>query len=316
VRRVIVGALCACLAAQAYARRVEPVTFPSVDRGPNAAVVRLRGLLLLPRSGAPSGGYPAVIAMHGCGGMYSTRDGHGQELAERLALRVDPLLRDGYAVLFVDSFRSRGLSEVCTIRIGERTISASRRRLDALGALAYLASRPDIARDRIALVGWSHGGGSVLQAVNARDRAVAAFFDHPDAPPFFRAAVAFYPGCTTPLKAGDRYRPGAPTRIHIGLLDDWTPAKTCVDLGAAMAARSEDLLVTTYAGSYHAFDSPTGTVMHRTDVPNGVNPGQGVHVGPNPVAREAANASVRAFLRERLAPPPIPTHPAASSGAS
>ena len=82
MRRVIVGALCACLAAQAYARRVEPVTFPSVDRGPNAAVVRLRGLLLLPRSGAPSGGYPAVIAMHGCGGMYSTREGHGQEQQE------------------------------------------------------------------------------------------------------------------------------------------------------------------------------------------------------------------------------------------
>ena len=33
-----------------------------------------------------------------------------------------------------------------------------------------------------------------------------------------------------------------------------------------------------------------------------VNPGRGVHVGPNPVARDAANASVRAFLRQRLAP--------------
>jgi hypothetical protein len=29
-------------------------------------------------------------------------------------------------------------------------------------------------------------------------------------------------------------------------------------------------------------------------------PGKGVHVGPNPAARKAANASVRAFLRERL----------------
>lgn len=315
MRGVLAGVLCACVAAHAYARRVEPVAFPSVDRGPKAAVVRLQGLLLLPRSGVPNGGYPAVIAMHGCGGMYSTREGHGQELAERMALRVDPMLRDGYAVLFVDSFRSRGVSEVCTIRTRERTISASRRRLDALGALAYLASRPDIARDRIALVGWSHGGGSVLQAVNTRDRAVATFFNRSGAPPFFRAAVAFYPGCTTPLKAGDRYRPGTPTRIHIGLLDDWTPAKTCVDLGAAMAARNEDLLVTTYAGSYHAFESPTGAVIHRTDVPNGVNPGKGVHVGPNPAARDAANASVRVFLRERLAPP-IPAGGSFSPGAS
>lgn len=277
------------------------MTFPSVDRDARGAVVRLRGVLLLPRGGMPSGGYPAVIALHGCGGMYSKREGHEQELAERMALRADPLLRDGYAVLFADSFRSRGLTEVCTIRTGERTITASKRRLDALGALAYLASRRDIARGRIALVGWSHGGGAVLQAVNAGDRAVAAFFGRRDAPPFFRAAVAFYPGCATPLKEGDRFRPGAPTRIHIGLLDDWTPAATCVELGNAMAARNEDLLVTTYPNSYHAFDSPTGALVHRTDVPNGVNPGRGVRVGPNPIAREAASASVRAFLHERLA---------------
>jgi dienelactone hydrolase len=219
-----------------------------------------------------------------------------------MALRAEPLLHDGYAVLFVDSFRSRGVREICTVRRGDPTVSAGRRRLDVLGALAYLAGRSDIARDRIALVGWSHGGSAALQAVNTRDPAVAAFFQGRDAPPFFRAAVAFYPGCAAPLKAGDRYRPGAPTRIHIGLLDDWTPAATCANLGTAMAARDEDLLVTTYPDSYHAFDSPTGTVVFRTDVPNGVNPGRGVHVGPNPVARDAANASVRAFLRQRLAP--------------
>ncbi|HEY7788757.1 MAG TPA: hypothetical protein VIF33_09520 [Casimicrobiaceae bacterium] len=40
--------------------------------------------------------------------------------------------------------------------------------------------------------------------------------------------------------------------------------------------------------------------MSRTDVPNGVHPGRGVHPGPNPAAHEPANASVRAFLRERL----------------
>ena len=36
------------------------------------------------------------------------------------------------------------------------------------------------------------------------------------------------------------------------------------------------------------------------DVPNGVNPGDGVHVGSNPAARDKANAKVRAFLLERL----------------
>jgi len=299
LKQLFVALLWAAVAAHADARRVEAVTFASLDYDA-AGPVTLRGIMLLPPRATPPGGFPAIVALHGCAGMYATRAGREGELAERLALRADPWLRDGYAVLFPDSFGARGAREICTIRHGERTITAARRRLDALGALAYLALRPDIARDRIALVGWSHGGSAALQAANAEDAAVAQFLDLPRAPPFFRAVVAFYPGCAAPLRTSDRYRPGAATRIYIGELDDWTPAATCVALGAAMARRGGDLLVTTYPGSYHAFDSPGGRVVQRLDVPNGVHPGEGVHVGPNPAARKAANASARAFLRERL----------------
>ena len=107
-------------------------------------------------------------------------------------------------------------------------------------------------------------------------------------------------GALPPLRARDRWEPGVPTRIHIGALDDWTPAKPCIELGEAMAARGEPLKVTVYPDSHHGFDAPNGDVVYRTDVPNGVNPGQGVHVGANPAAREMANAKVRAFLNERL----------------
>jgi len=44
-----------------------------------------------------------------------------------------------------------------------------------------------------------------------------------------------------------------------------------------------------------------GLGLVRTDVPNGVHPGQGVHVGPDPAAREDANRKLAAFLREMLA---------------
>jgi len=47
-----------------------------------------------------------------------------------VALRADPLLRDGYAVLFVDSFRSRGLTQICTTRHVNRTVKLAQRRLD------------------------------------------------------------------------------------------------------------------------------------------------------------------------------------------
>ncbi|HET8877478.1 MAG TPA: dienelactone hydrolase family protein [Casimicrobiaceae bacterium] len=291
MKRLAVALLCAGVALGAQARRVESVTFPSLDRDGNGATVLLHAMLLLP-AGPARGARPAIVALHGCGGMYSTREGHEHELAERLALRADPLLRDGYAVLFVDSFRSRGLAQICTIRHADRTVKVAQRRLDALGALAYLAHRGDVAGERVALLGWSHGGSVALQAIEKQNRAAGAAF--------FRGAVAFYPGCASALALGSRYRPGAPTRVYIGELDDWTPAATCVELGKAMAARNEDLRVATYPDSYHGFDAPRGQLVHRIDVPNGVHPGEGVHVGPNAAAREAANASVRAFLRERL----------------
>ena len=68
------------------------------------------------------------------------------------------LVREGYVVLFPDSFRPRGREEICTIENRQRTITMTARRLDAQGALAYLQSRPEVAPDRIALLGWSHGG--------------------------------------------------------------------------------------------------------------------------------------------------------------
>ena len=69
----------------------------------------------------------------------------------------------------------------------------------------------------------------------------------------------------------------------LGEKDDWTPSAPCVALGEAVGAE-----VHLYPDSYHDFDNPVGRVILRTDVPGGVNPGQGVHVGPNPAAREAS----------------------------
>jgi len=297
---VAVVALAAFVAVAAHARTFTRVAVPSLDRDAAGVPIAMQALLLLPDGPVPPGGFPAIVALHGCSGLYSTVKGHEDRLGERLMARADMLLSEGYALLFPDSFRARGRQEVCTIKAGDPSIPAAKRKLDALGALAYLAQRTDIARDRIALVGWSHGGSAALAAINARDRDVNAFRERPDAPPFFRAAVAFYPGCRVSLAAGERWETAIPTRILIGALDDWTPPKPCVDLGAAAAARGEPLKVTVFPNAHHGFDAPGATVIHRTDVPNGVAPGQGVHVGGNPDMREKANAKLRAFLDEAL----------------
>lgn len=276
----------------------ERVHFDSLDRE-DGKPVPVEALLFRPVGAPATRPFPAVIALHGCGGMYATVRGREGTLNARHAAHAEAMLAAGYVVMFPDSFGSRGVREVCTIRAGERTIDQRRRRLDALGALQWLSTQRGVDRDRIALLGWSHGGSTTLATINAGNRDVASFRARTDAP-FFRAAVAFYPGCT-PASRDAQWRPAVATRILIGAADDWTPAAACEALGARAREQAWPLEVTVYANAHHGFDAPGGKLVHRADVPNGVNPGQGVHAGPDPAAREDAHRRVASFLRESLA---------------
>lgn len=271
----------------------ERVRFQSLDRNGSTAVT-IEGLLYRP-DGAGTRERPAIVALHGCGGLYSNVPGRESQLSPRHAAHAQTLVDGGYIVLFPDSFSPRGVRELCTLRSAERPVDPVRRRLDALGALRWLADQPGVARDRIALVGWSHGGTTVLATVHPANREA-----HSSTAPFFRGAVAFYPGCRPALR-DPQWKPAVPTRILIGAADDWTPAEPCERLGARAREQGWPLETTVYAGAHHGFDAPGGKIVHRKDVPNGVHPGQGVHVGPDPEARADANQRVAAFLREILA---------------
>ena len=59
----------------------------------------------------------------------------------------------------------------------------------------------DVLADRIAVLGWSHGGSAVLAALDGRAPSVAAWRDRSPQPAYFRAGVAFYPGCGALAKA-------------------------------------------------------------------------------------------------------------------
>jgi dienelactone hydrolase len=273
----------------------ERVRFESLARDGDRAVV-IEALLFRPPGAQPSA-RPAVIALHGCAGLY--RGGaESQRLTERHADRVASLVAAGHVVLLPDSLRSRGLVEVCTVKSGERTVRPIDRRLDALGALRWLAAQRGVDRERIALLGWSHGGSTALATLDASHPEVARFREAPEAT-FFRSAIAFYPGCTASARSA-RWRPAVPVRILIGDADDWTPAKPCIELAERARERGWPLETTVYPGAHHGFDAPSGRVRHRADVPNGVVPGAGVHVGPDPAARADANVRVEAFLRKTL----------------
>jgi dienelactone hydrolase len=263
-------------AALASAGRAEEVTFTSLDGTP------IKAQLFQPSQQAPRG---AVVALHGCGGLYATAGPRKGQLNARHQAMADMLTAEGYAAVFPDSLVPRGETEICTQRIGKRLIDQTQRRADALAALAWVASQPWARADRVALLGWSHGGSAVLAATDASRREVQAQPVHP------AVAIAFYPGCSAAYKSG--YRSNTRLVMLVGEKDDWTPPGPCIELGKRAGAE-----VIVYADSYHDFDNPVGQVRVRTDVPNGVRLGQGVHVGRNPAAAQQANARVLELLRE------------------
>jgi len=203
-------------------------------------------------------------------------------------------------VLFPDSFRSRGFEEICTVENRKRTVNQQHRRRDAQGALAWLQRRDDVLPERVAVLGWSHGGTAVLAAINAKQPAVAGWRDREPPSPYYRAGVAFYPGCSDSLKARGGYALAAPITFFIGGSDDWTAPGPCVDLAAKLSAAGEAATITVYPDTYHGFDGPSTQPRLRLEVPNGVNPGKGVTVAPNPAARDDAYAKLKKFLREHL----------------
>jgi len=243
---------------------------------------RLQALVFQPEGRPPAG---VVVALHGCGGLYATTGVRQGLLNARHQGMADLLLAQGYAVVFPDSLRPRGETELCTQKIGERRITQRERRADTLAALAWVAGQPWVQPKRIALLGWSHGGSAVLAATDASRKDVRQQAVQP------AVAIAFYPGCGAPQDAG--YKPAAPLVLMLGEKDDWTPPAPCIALGQAAGAE-----VNVYADSYHDFDNPVGRLRLRSDVPNGANPGQGVHAGPNPAAREKAYARLLELLRQ------------------
>ncbi len=271
--------LAAALLPTAHAQ--EQVEFDSLDVAGGKPVRLLGHWLPAPN---PTARAPALVLLHGCSGPYERSGRLDQRMRSYAAL----LNAQGAHALVLDSLTPRGEKELCTQKLGTREVTQANRRLDALAALAWLARRTGVDPQRLGLLGWSNGGSTVLAAINNRHPAVAA------ASAKAAFAVAFYPGCEAELKRG--FQSSTPLLMLVGEADDWTPAAPCHELASTVAGPGRPA-IEGYAGAYHGFDS-NAPVRLRKDVPNGVKPGQGVHVGGDPAAREASRQRLLQFLAQ------------------
>jgi dienelactone hydrolase len=261
------------------------VHFPSLDDGPTM----LDGYLY---RAAGAGPHPAVVFLHGCGGMISDRLG---TINTREVEWAKVLNSVGYTVLMVDSFRPRGVVNMCAPGTYNRAVIVNRPK-DAYGALFYLQSQPFVRGDRIAAIGWSAGGGTVLGTIPRTSLGRPAVLPHGD----FRAAVAFYPGRCRAETWPPTWTTDIPFLVLLGGADVWTPAAPCKDFLDGAIARGSPIHITVYPGSYHDFDWPNMPLhespKYRTAA--GIVPIQGT----DPAARQDAFARVPAFLARFLGP--------------
>jgi dienelactone hydrolase len=257
------------------AAQAETVVIPGYDVALRAEYVRPQG----PATRA------AIVALHGCGGPYPRRDRQWAEMLTGL----------GHAVLFPDSFGSRGLGSQCGTRV--RTVRpGTQRRADALAAVAWLAERPETPPGGVVVMGWSNGGSTVLATAQvALPPRQAGAPSYPTG--LIRGFVAFYPGCAA--LARHPWKPGAPMLILHGDADDWTPVAPC----RALAAENPGLVTLVgYPGAFHDFDVP-GVPVRTRQAAFSAEGGGRVHLGTDEAARTAALARVPAFLDSLPAAP-------------
>jgi dienelactone hydrolase len=231
---------------------------------------------------AGTGPFPAIVALHGCGGV-DRRAAAISRLYQDWAKR---LIAAGFVVLFPDSYGSRGLGSQCRVR--HSRVRASRERVaDANAARHWLQSQGFVRADHVSLLGWSSGGIATLWAVRPNGQPRDGSHD-------FRSAAVLYPDCSRLRQTAWSAR--VPTLILIGSADDWTLASTCQQMVAGARGRSARAEIVVYPGAHHEFDRPDTPVRLRVGLSHTANPSGRAHRGTDPAARADALRRVTQWL--------------------
>jgi len=194
---------------------------------------------------------PAVVILHGSSGVDSRGDFYAAALNAA-----------GIATLEIDMWEARGV-----VGGTNRPALPILTYPDAFSALAFLGAHPNIAPERIGVLGFSWGG---VISVAAAEQLYAGMFGG-SAGPRFKAHVANYPVCyaynktfpsppfpPTPAQAGIQFLnlTGAPVLLQIGTEDDYdNGAAHCRSLADFVNPSNNDVVeVAVYEGAYHGWD--------------------------------------------------------------
>lgn len=275
----------ATFVAAADAKAAEYVDFNSASTPPSKLKIRqarARGIVLKPEPGTPirgklgmplgDGPFPALVLLHDCRGITRFQDDWAKTFNDW-----------GYVTLQVDSFGPRNLDNVCEDHISSGI--SEPRAMDALGALAFLATLPGVKPESIGAVGWARGA---TLSIGFRD-GTRQLVDRG-----FGAVVAFYPDCT--LITSSAFVD--PLLIVSPGNDDWTNPQLC----KRIASEGKNVDIIDLPDALRGFDDPE--MGERTVMANYQNtfkvPALGVTFGYDRDAHRAVSERVRQYLAGHL----------------
>ena len=194
---------------------------------------------------APDKNVPVVVVLHGGGGIHN---------AEERWLSVFNSM--GLATFMVDSNYPRRKCKKMFKKAIPNCNDVHKgitRIVDARRALELLSKHPRIDPARIGCLGSSLGGvGCLYQSVKRFQKMWGA----PGLE--FAASVPMYPVCNFKYVEDDEMS-DEPIRIHIGELDQYGSAESCVKYVERLLLKGKDITVTVYPGAHHTFESKITT---------------------------------------------------------
>ncbi len=309
------------LTAPGIAHAQQRLSIPSITPASLTALLRhqttpttVTGELYLPKASGP---VPALVLMHGSGGLEGPTGTNIRKWAGTFA-------GWGIAALVVDSFGPRGIKETGT---DQGQLSGWADDADALSALKVLAADPRIDKNRIGVVGWSRGGTAAL---NTALEAVRKSIITDDLK--FALHVVFYGSATTQYRGRTDQSPMI--FLH-GEADNYVMIGPTHEFADWVKGQGNPVTFISYPKAYHDFDVQgefqgflknleisakcdlvidlsNGHALRMNHVDNPTAPpdgiraylkscvGRGATLGYNGAARADAAQKIHAFLKQNF----------------
>ena len=205
------------------------------------------GRLYLPAGASAKRPAPAVVVVHGSGGLSPGRENEYGAL----------LAANGYAALVIDYYRPRGIVEATPYLSKTLGVTEFDAVSDAYSALRALNAHPAVDPKRVAIMGFSYGGMATRIALDARVRVAMA----PDLPPF-AAHLDYYGPCFQDFHV--KRTTGAPLLSLRGGEDASNDLAACAAREIQLRQAGSEVSSVIYARAGHAWEvlTPRGMGKH------------------------------------------------------